>query len=997
MLARGWAGALPRALATGVAYAAAALLGVWLGRAGGSVAAFWPANGLLLGLLLRSPGPGLGLPVAACVAAKLAVNLALGDGLALSLGFVAANLLEVGVAFVLLRRLAGLPVRLASLRELAAFLLAAGLLAPAASATLGAALVHGASAAPFWAVWRTWWTGDAVGMVLVTPLVAGCDGGEVRRLLAGRHRLLGLAEAAAVPLLLSAGIWLVIVRGNYGLPGLFAPVLLWAALRFGVAATAALSLGLALVATAATAYGIWPLPFAAGPTLADRIAPLQLFLVLAALPPLVVAVVTAGRERLARELRQGEERYRALVESSPDAVLAHRDGRVTYANARAARLLGAADASALLGRPVLDLVRPDDRPAVAERGRRALAGETNAPWRHALRRLDGGEVPVETTSVGVRLGGDAAVLVVARDLSERRRLADELAEARRHLDEALDGMADAFALYEADRLVLCNPAYRAMFLDGAGLPAPGAHIREVLLAIARGRALPDAGAPEAWAERHLALFRGRAEDEYELADGRWVHVLRRPTAGGGTVVACRDVTERKRLERAIEHQATHDALTGLANRAAFLAELGRARARAERDGGRLAVMLVDLDRFKEVNDTHGHGVGDALLAEVARRLEGAVREGDLVARLGGDEFAVLAPGRPGPGGFATLAGRVVARLAEPLRLGGAELRPGGTVGLTVFPDDPGTAEELLVSADRALYAAKEAGRGGWAAYATGMRDGQGAALGADIAGALERGELDLDVQPILALDTLEPVGAEALVRWNHPTRGRLPAAGFIDAVERGPAILPLTRFVLGRALAARQAWCRAGAGDLRIWVNLAPRCLAWDGLVDAVAAALAEAGTAPDRLVLEVTEGAIAAAGIAEARLAALRLLGVGVAVDDFGAGHSSLGRLKALPLDLLKIDRAFVTGIAADERDRAIVRTVVALGDNLGLTPTAEGIETREQLAALRRLGCRLAQGYLFARPMPAADLPAWLAAWRRRREVAPDADLLRREGEAV
>jgi len=245
-----------------------------------------------------------------------------------------------------------------------------------------------------------------------------------------------------------------------------------------------------------------------------------------------------------------------------------------------------------------------------------------------------------------------------------------------------------------------------------------------------------------------------------------------------------------------------------------------------------------------------------------------------------------------------------------------------------------------------------------------MRDGKSPAFGADVAGALERGELDLDVQPILALDTLEPVGAEALVRWNHPTRGRLPAAAFIDAVERGPAILPLTRFVLGRALAARRAWREAGAGDLRVWVNLAPHCLAWDGLVDAVATALAEAGTAPDRLVLEVTEGAIAAAGIAEARLAALRLLGVGVAVDDFGAGHSSLGRLKALPLDVLKIDRAFVAGLAHDEHDSAIVHTVVSLARALGLRTTAEGIEDQSQWGLLAQLGCDQGQGFVFSRP---------------------------------
>jgi diguanylate cyclase (GGDEF)-like protein len=404
-------------------------------------------------------------------------------------------------------------------------------------------------------------------------------------------------------------------------------------------------------------------------------------------------------------------------------------------------------------------------------------------------------------------------------------------------------------------------------------------------------------------------------------------------------------------------------------------------------------MLVDLDQFKDVNDHHGHGAGDAVLVEVARRLEGAVRKGDLVGRLGGDEFAILAAGRPASDDFAALARRIVRRLTDPLRLGDVELRIGGTLGLTIFPADPGGPEELLLNADRALYAAKQAGRGTWAAYADGMQGGTGgsAALGADVAAALDRGELDLDYQPIVALDTLDPVGVEALIRWNHPERGRLPAGAFIAAAEHGAPGLPLTRFVLEEALRQQWGWRRGGAGDLKVWVNLAPRCLASEGLVEMVAAALAERGVEPGRLVLELTESAIAGIRTTEARLTALRMLGVGIAVDDFGTGHSSLARLKALPLDVLKIDRTFVADVAIDEREQAIVRTVLALGDNLGLATTAEGVETIEQLRVLRRLGCVLAQGHLFARPMAAAEVPVWLAAWREHRLVRPEDDLLR------
>jgi diguanylate cyclase (GGDEF)-like protein len=592
----------------------------------------------------------------------------------------------------------------------------------------------------------------------------------------------------------------------------------------------------------------------------------------------------------------------------------------------------------------------------------------------------------------------ALLVLVAASVHHIRRLrqrlerkADLLKVTQRRFDDALESMAEGFALFDAEqRLVYCNQRYLDCFPRTADLRLPGARLDDLRrAAIEQGEFKDvDASNGDAWIAQQRGLFAKGGRSEYEFADGRCMVAMNRKTPDGGTVVVWHDVTERKRLERELEHRATHDSLTGLPNRVMFRDEFGRARARAERNGTALAVMLVDLDHFKTINDTHGHAIGDHVLVEMARRLGSAVRAGDFVARLAGDEFAILAEWPAGTPETGAMAQRLVDELARPLSLGGLSLRPSASIGLRVYPDDPGSPDLLLANADRALYAAKAAGRGSWASTS----DASGSAgIRSDLPGrklvkAVDRGEFDLDYQPILTIDTLEVVGVEALVRWNHPERGRLSAGEFIRAAERGPAILPLTRFVLARALAQQRIWRDTGVGDLRIWVNLAPRCLAWDGLVDTVAGTLAHSDVAPRQLVLELTESTIASERAAEARLAALRRVGVAIAIDDFGAGHSSLGRLKALPLDVLKIDRAFVAEIVEDERDRAIVQTVAALGANLHLTTTAEGIETADQLRVLRRLGCSLVQGYLFARPMPAAMLGPWLQEWRERRQGSPD-----------
>jgi diguanylate cyclase (GGDEF)-like protein/PAS domain S-box-containing protein len=432
----------------------------------------------------------------------------------------------------------------------------------------------------------------------------------------------------------------------------------------------------------------------------------------------------AGREAALREVRQSESRYRAIVEDQTELVCRYLpDTTLTFVNGAYARHFGRRAAD-LVGARFVELVPPEARAAVLAHVAALRPGE---PVTHEHEALlpDGATGWQQWTNRAIADGHGAVVecQAVGRDITARKRLELELAAAKARLDDALASMGDGFVLYDAgERLVLCNEPHRRLFPASADLRVPGAEVRDIWREEARRGVYKgvDAGNVEAWmAERRAAAVAGSGGYELELADGRWIHFRPGPTAEGGTIVVARDVTERKDREREALRQAFHDPLTDLPNRRLFRRELARAHARVGREGGRLGVVLADLDGFKAVNDRHGHDAGDALLVEVARRLQGCVRAGDLVARLGGDEFGILLTNATGddPGGFAALAGRLAAALDDPVDLGDlARVRVGVSLGVTVFPDDPGGPDELTRHADRALYAAKAAGRGTWRAW-----------------------------------------------------------------------------------------------------------------------------------------------------------------------------------------------------------------------------------------------------------------------------------------
>jgi diguanylate cyclase (GGDEF)-like protein/PAS domain S-box-containing protein len=470
--------------------------------------------------------------------------------------------------------------------------------------------------------------------------------------------------------------------------------------------------------------------------------------------------------------------------------------------------------------------------------------------------------------------------------------------------------------------------------------------------------------------------------------GEWRHLeahvtdLRANRRIRGIVVNARDISERVRLEEQLTRQAFHDGLTSLPNRALFRDRLQQALSRSGRARTALAVLLVDLDGFKQVNDSLGHDAGDQLLQAVAERFESANRPSDTLARLGGDEFALLLEGAQEANAVA-VAKRLLAVLSEPVRIAGRELVTGASIGIALHPGGAGQAEELVRHADLAMYAAKEAGRGRFEIFRHDMARELGELLGLEheLRVGLQRGEFTLHYQPEVDLGSGAVVGVEALLRWNSPQRGLVPPDRFIPVAEATGLILPLGEFVLREACAQTARWLAEGAlpEGFVTWVNLSPRQLSGSGIRSTVAAALAEAGLPARYLGLEVTETALVHDGNgwdqSKTELYALHEEGVQIAIDDFGTGFSSLGQLRHFPVDMIKVDRSFIQGVEEETKDAAITANLVTLAHALGVVAIAEGIESGGQLAALRNLGCDLAQGFLFARPLPADEVRALLS----------------------
>jgi diguanylate cyclase (GGDEF)-like protein len=553
------------------------------------------------------------------------------------------------------------------------------------------------------------------------------------------------------------------------------------------------------------------------------------------------------------------------------------------------------------------------------------------------------------------------------DITEREELSARLQQRNMQFDTAINNMSHWLCFFDADhRLIVCNKD----FIDMYGLPPervrPGTPLSEIVDMRFEAGSVPAMTRDEYMKWRTGVVGSAEPVDSIiEMRNGRTFKIRHRPMPDLGWVATHEDITEQRQAELKIAHMAHHDALTDLANRALLNQRLAQAFASNQT----FAVHHLDLDKFKSVNDTLGHHAGDALLRGVSERLRHLVRPSDTIARMGGDEFVILqAP--IGDGGEAgRLAERIIEQMAAPFEIDEGQTIAGASIGIAIAPADGTTPEQLLRNADLALYQAKSDGRGTYRLFEPAM-DAQvqsRRALELDLREALAGGEFELYYQPLVKSQSGEISGFEALIRWQHPQRGLIAPNDFIPLAEETGLIVPIGEWVIRQACRTASRWPK----HLHVAVNVSAAQFRYAGLAEVIVGALATAGLEASRLEIEITESVLLQDKEGTlAILHRLRQLGVRIAMDDFGTGYSSLTYLQCFPFDKIKIDRSFVRDIATDAGSLNIVRAIAALANGMGMTATAEGVETREQLEQIAAQGCTEMQGYLFSRPLPAAEI---------------------------
>ena len=693
-----------------------------------------------------------------------------------------------------------------------------------------------------------------------------------------------------------------------------------------------------------------------------------------------------AHRQLSDELRKSEARYRTVLDAAFDAIVTITpEGIVRWFNRGAERIFGHR-AEEAIGQPVTLLMPERYRDlCVAGLHRYLRTGEARVvggTTELVGLRKDGSEFPIEMSLGETHENGDRLFTAVIRDVTERKEVEKVVKESEERFRSLVQNASDIITILEADGTV--------RYISPALERVTGYKPEERVRTNAFGSIHPDDR------ERALGMFAETLKNpglhlplEFRVPhkDGSWrylehvVNNLLDDPAVRGVVVTSRDVTERKALEKKLRHQGLHDPLTGLPNRALFMDRLERALTRANRRGSKIAVLFTDLDNFKITNDSLGHEIGDQLLVAVAERLNACLRPEDTVARLGGDEFTILVEEVDGVRDAARVAERIAVSLQRPFALDQYELFFTASIGITLSGPVQKPPADLLRHADLAMYQAKHKGKARYEVFEPSMSSGvlKRLRLENELRRAVERGEFKVYYQPIVTLEGGRISGAEALVRWEHPTRGLLLPEEFLSVAEDAGLIVRIGEGVLREACHQMRAWqeCYPSVPPLTISVNLSLRQFSHPELVAEI---LHETKLDASTLWLEITEGTMISNGVSNGvhlttnTLRNLKDLNVQLAVDDFGMGYSSLSSLKRFSVDFLKIDRSFIAGLGQDtdgvSKDAEIVSAMIDLTHALGLKAVAEGVETSEQLARLRNMKCDLAQGNYFSEPLPSEAL---------------------------
>ncbi len=974
------------ALAVAVSFGALAWMSLILIRQNDGIAAVWVANGVLLSsLFVARREPLRRMLLISCFVANVAVNALAERALALNLAYSAANGLEVLLAYWLIVRFSRDRIDFTRIDTLVRFVLIAGMIAPCASALFGTFAGSFLTGAPAFEGFAPWFIADALGLLLVTPaIVLIYEHG--RKETKSRSKL----EIGSLFALLVMAALAVFEPQSAAATFLVTPILLAIAFRLGPAFAAGATLLVAAIAFAGISTGWEPGLLNAGASMVQKVDFVQILVCTSFFTVLPLADILADQEKLRAKLAAEVAKRDALAAdlmAQKDALNAKRieieieRNRLTDAIAMLPQGIVMLDAEnryvtwnqkyADLYKETAHLLRDGVKFEDATRAGLDLGlypeavGREQAWFEERMARISNPGEPHEQ-----KLSDGRCILI-----EERRTSEGGLVSLRFDITEMKQREASTRLLFENNPVPMFvvgrnNFAVRAV--NQASVDRYGYSQSEfsklTLGDIQPGDLAFNSSGPHEAGQMVKHVQRNGSRIDVELYYSLFNH-----NDVPSYLIAAIDVTQRKIAEGQAAHMARHDPLTNLPNRNLLAERMHQAIARARR-GDKIALLFLDLDNFKTVNDTLGHSAGDELLKVVAGRLLHSVRECDTVARLGGDEFAVLVIGAELPLGAATVAQRIIDSVSRPITLGTKEVTCGVSIGIAIAPGDAEDTAELFRYADLALYTAKDESRGKYRFFQNQMDEKVRArnALEAELKIAIAEDQLELHYQPILAVDGKSVACVEALVRWRHPDRGLIPPINFIPVAEETGMIVDIGEQVLQNACRDAASW----PGKTVVAVNISAIELESPNLVPAIKLALAASGLPADRLQVEITETTLMKnVSRCVEILVEIGELGVGIAMDDFGTGYSSLSSLRSFPFDKIKIDRAFVKDLQTSAQARVILSTIVDLANTLGMRTTAEGVETLEQYEIVKLSGCSEVQGYLFHKPLPLADLVPLLA----------------------